>query len=50
MSQETLTKLQCTETGHIIYTQKNKKKIKERLELKKYNPSLRKHTIYKETK
>jgi large subunit ribosomal protein L33 len=50
MSQDTLTKLECTETGHLIYTRKNKKKIKERLLIKKYNPILRKHTTYKETK
>ena len=50
MSQDTLIKLQCTETGHIIYTHKNKKTIKERLELKKHNPKLKKHTLYKETK
>ena len=50
MSQDTLIKLQCTENGHIIYSRKNKKTIKERLELKKFNPVLRKHTLYKETK
>jgi len=50
MSQDTLVKLQCSETGHIIYSRKNKKTIKERLELKKFNPVLRKHTLYKETK
>lgn len=36
--------------GHIIYTSKNKKKLKERLVLKKYNPVAKKHTVYKETK
>ena len=36
--------------GHIIHSKKNKKKLKERLELKKYNPIARKHTVYKETK
>lgn len=50
MSQDALIKLQCTETGHVIYSKKNKKKIRERLELKKFNPLLRKHTVYKETK
>lgn len=49
MSQDTLIKLQCTETGHVIFSRKNKK-IKERLELSKYNPKLRKHSMYKETK
>ena len=43
--------LQCTETGMINYsTMKNKKKHPERLELKKYSPSLRKHTLHREVK
>lgn len=36
--------------GHIIFTYKNKKKIKERLQLMKFNPVAKKHTLYKETK
>ena len=32
------------------FTQKNKKNTPERLELKKYNSTLRKHTIHKEIK
>lgn len=36
--------------GHIIHSKKNKKKLKERLELKKYNPIAQTHTVYKETK
>ncbi|HAY71779.1 MAG TPA: 50S ribosomal protein L33 [Saprospirales bacterium] len=32
------------------FTQKNKKNTPERLELMKYNPILRKHTIHKEIK
>ncbi|MBE7524945.1 50S ribosomal protein L33 [candidate division WWE3 bacterium] len=56
MSQETLIKLesegdeQGVGKGHILYSQKNKKKLKERLRLKKFNPIARKHTWYKETK
>jgi len=43
--------LQCTESGHINYTStKNKKKHPERLEIKKYNPFLRKHTLHREVK
>jgi len=42
--------LECTETGHRTYmSQKNHKKG-YKLELKKYNPLLRKHTVYKEKK
>jgi len=50
MSQDTLIKLQSTETGHVIYSRKNKKKIKQRLELKKFDPIVRKHVSYKETR
>lgn len=42
--------MECTETGQRTYmTQKNTKKG-YKLELKKYNPLLRKHTVYKERK
>ncbi len=49
--------LECTEhknsgmpgTSRYIST-KNKKNTPDRLELKKYNPILRKHTIHKEIK
>lgn len=36
--------------GHVIMSRKNKKTIKGRLELKKFNPVVRKHTVYKESK
>ena len=49
--------LECTEqketgiAGVSRYvTEKNRKNSPERLELKKYNPILRKHTIHKEIK
>jgi large subunit ribosomal protein L33 len=49
--------LECTEhkdsglpgTSRYI-TMKNKKNTPDRLELKKYNPTLRKHTVHKEIK
>lgn len=49
--------LECTEhketglpgTSRYV-TQKNRKNTPERLELKKYNPILRKHTLHKEIK
>ncbi|MBD3359505.1 MAG: 50S ribosomal protein L33 [Candidatus Buchananbacteria bacterium] len=51
MSQENLIKLECTECKRInYYSQKNKKTIKERLELKKYCKHCKKHTLHKETK
>ncbi|MCB9806085.1 50S ribosomal protein L33 [Candidatus Nomurabacteria bacterium] len=50
MSQDKLVKLKCSETGDIRYTRKNKKTVEKKLELKKYNPRLRKKTVWKETK
>jgi len=44
--------LECTEKpGSSRYvTTKNRRNTPERLELRKYNPVLRKHTIHKEIK
>lgn len=48
--------LECTEARKLGLTPsrytsvKNKKNTTERLELKKYNPFLRRHTIHKEVK
>ncbi|ACQ69489.1 50S ribosomal protein L33 [Exiguobacterium sp. SH3S2] len=43
--------LACTETGDRTYiTKKNKRNNPERLELRKYNPRLRRHTLYREVK
>ena len=43
--------LQCTETGDRNYiTTKNKRNNPERLELKKYCPRLKRHTLHRETK
>ena len=36
--------------GHTYHMKKNKSKLKEKLELRKYNPVARTHTLYKETK
>jgi len=37
-------------TGHFYTTTKNKRTMSEKLELKKYDPVVRKHVIYKEAK
>jgi large subunit ribosomal protein L33 len=50
MSQDRLAKIKCQQTGEILYTRKNRKTTERKLELKKYNAKLRKHTIYKEVK
>jgi large subunit ribosomal protein L33 len=51
MSQDTLTKLECTSCKRVTYqTKKNKKTIKQRLELKKYCKHCRARHPHKETK
>ena len=51
MSQENLSKLQCTVCKRINYhTTRNKKVVPEPLELKKFCRWDRKHTLHKELK
>jgi large subunit ribosomal protein L33 len=46
-----LIKLASTaKTGHFYTTTKNDKGKTEKLELKKYDPVVRKHVVYKESK
>lgn len=48
--------LECTEAKKEgkapsrYHTQKNKRNTTEKLQLKKYNPNLRRHTLHKEIK
>ena len=37
-------------TGHFFVTTKNKKTKSEKLELKRYDPVVRKHVVYREGK
>ncbi len=37
-------------TGHFYTTTKNKKTMPEKMEIKKFDPVVRKHVMYKETK
>jgi large subunit ribosomal protein L33 len=37
-------------TGHFYTTSKNKRTMPEKMEIKKFDPVVRKHVIYKETK
>ena len=37
-------------TGHFYTTFKNKRNMPEKMEIKKYDPVVRKHVIYKEGK
>jgi len=51
MSQDNLIKLKCSECNNInYYSKKNKKKIKEKLNIKKHCKKCRKHTVHKEVK
>ena len=37
-------------TGHVYTTDKNKKTMPEKMEIKKFDPKARKHVMYKEAK
>ena len=41
-------KLVSTESKHCYFSEKNRNNSKERIQIKKYDPTLRKHVIYKE--
>jgi large subunit ribosomal protein L33 len=43
-------KLKSTESSHCYYTTKNKASTPQRLEFKKYDPTVRKHVLYREGK
>jgi large subunit ribosomal protein L33 len=43
-------KLRSTESGHMYVTTKNRRNDPQRLEIRKYDPLLRKHVVYRETK
>ena len=50
MSQDRLLKLKSTKSKHVMWTRKNKKKVERKIELVKFDPTLRKRVLYKETK
>ncbi|SVC12260.1 uncharacterized protein METZ01_LOCUS265114 [marine metagenome] len=43
-------KLKSTESTHMYYTDKNKRNTTSRLEIRKYDPILRKHVVYRESR
>ncbi len=45
-----LIKMKSTKSGHMYYTEKNRRNDPQRLELRRYDPVVRKHVIYRETK
>lgn len=50
MSQDHIVKLKSTGSKHMRYDNRNKKRVEKKLELRKYDPVLRKHVVYKEVK
>jgi large subunit ribosomal protein L33 len=42
--------LSTADTGHFYTTTKNKRTMPDKLELKKYDPVVRKHVLFKEAK
>ncbi len=40
--------LKSTESNHTYYSSKNRRNQQARMEIKKYDPTLRKHVMYKE--
>lgn len=45
-----LVKLRSTESSHIYLTEKNRRNDANRLEIRKYDPTLRRHVMYRETR
>jgi ribosomal protein L33 len=50
MTQDHIVKIKSTESKHVRYDTRNKKRVEKKLELKKYDPTLRKVVTYKEIK
>lgn len=50
MSSEKIRMLSSAGTGHFYTTTKNRKNTTEKLVIRKYDPTIRKHVEYKEAK
>ena len=50
MSQDNLVQLKNKQTNETYWTRKNRKKLDNKLELKKYSKKLRKVVVFKEAK
>lgn len=48
--QEKIKLVSSAGTGHYYTTTKNKRNVPDKIEIKKYDPVVRKHVIYKEAK
>lgn len=49
-AREKIKLVSSAETGHFYTTTKNKRNMPEKMEIKKFDPVVRKHVIYKEAK
>ena len=49
-SREKIRLVSSAETGHFYTTDKNKKTMTGKMEIKKFDPVVRKHVMYKEAK
>ncbi len=47
---DTIKMVSSANTGHFYTTTKNKRTMPEKLEMKKFDPVVRKHVMYKEAK
>ncbi|MEZ4622180.1 MAG: 50S ribosomal protein L33 [Caldilineaceae bacterium] len=45
-----LVKMRSTESAHFYLTEKNRRNDTGRLELRKYDPVVRRHVVYRETR
>jgi large subunit ribosomal protein L33 len=45
-----LVKMRSTESAHMYLTEKNRRNDPGRMELKKYDPVVRRHVVYREAK
>jgi large subunit ribosomal protein L33 len=45
-----LVKMRSTESSHMYLTEKNRRNDTARLELRKYDPVVRRHVVYREAK
>lgn len=46
----TVIKMRSTESPHVYWTEKNRRNDPQRLELRKFDPVVRRHVMYKETR
>lgn len=50
MSQDHLIKLKSTKSDYVYFTRKNRKKVERKIELVKFDPTLRKRVPFREAK